>query len=171
MRHGISEAEWLEYVSGTLGTARAGWVRMHLAACQECAQTFHDLSRWHDLLSREGAHLRRALAVSDREMEDFVARSMQRIRADSEPPNRGWSAAEGKFLLRSLMEPIFGVGTARATMDLAVLRSTTLDEGSLTGGNWRLFVANLSEAVASICGSTAGRLVNHVGIGLAIEEA
>jgi hypothetical protein len=171
MMHGISEAEWLQYAGGTLESARAEAIRVHVTGCAECAQVLRDLTQWHYLLNQEGARLRSALALPDPEMEGFVERSLQRIRHADEQRGGNWSPAEGKFLLRSLMEPIFGAGTARVTIDLAVHRSTTHPEGGLNRGNWRLFVVNLSDAVASICGSAAGRLVNHAGIGLRIEEA
>jgi hypothetical protein len=145
-----------------------------VAACAECARLLDDLANWHDLLTREGASLREALQLPAPRMEEFVDRAVERICSAAHPDfeaGRGRSAAEGLFLLRSLLEPIFGSGTARIAMELAARRCTVHPEGELRGGEWPLFVRNLSETLASICGSAAGRLVNRAGIRLVEQGA
>ncbi len=170
MQHEISDAEWMNYVGGTLAPARATYIQNHARVCAECARTLRDLARWHDALVREGARLRDALQMRDDEMGRFIARSLDTIYAGCEPERRNWSVTEGLFLMRSLMEPLFGAGTARTTIDLAVRRSVPYPESDLGRDNWCLFVANLAETVESVCGSAAGRLMSHAGASLAIRE-
>lgn len=173
MGHDISEREWLEYLGGTLPRAQAARIRRHVDTCAECAQLFGELTQWHHLLTNEGSRLRRAMDLPEYEMERFVDRAVEKICQAGPrgfPGGRSRTAAEGLFLLRSLMEPIFGSGTARVAIDLAVRRCTVNPGGELSGGDWPLFVNNLSEALASICGSAAGRLVNRAGAAL-LEEA
>lgn len=171
MYHDISEQEWLDYVSGMLAPARAGFIRSHAATCVKCARTLGSFAEWHDLMVREGSRLRGALALPSDEMESFIADSVEAICAGEGPEGRSWSVAEGVFFMRVLMEPICGAGTARASIELAVQRSTTHSEGGLRRRNWQLFVANLSEVVASVCGLAAGSLVKHAGASLAIAGA
>lgn len=174
MGHDISEPEWLEYVSGAMPPAKAQRIESHVATCPECAHLLDELTNWHDLLTTEGASLRRALQLPDARMEAFVDRAVERVCAAAHPhfdAGRGRTAAEGLFLMRSLLEPIFGSGTARIAMDLAASRCTIHPEGKLLGGEWPLFVRNLSETLASICGSAAGRLVNRAGTCLVAQGA
>jgi hypothetical protein len=113
------------------------------------------------------------MELPDNHVERLLTSALDRIRAAGPSAIRsdsGWTAGEGMMLLRSLLEPICGHGTAKVTMDLAVQRSTADEPGRVTRRNWRLFVANLSGAVASVCGSAAGRLVGQAGACLAIEE-
>lgn len=173
MCHEIQEREWLDYVSGTLDARAAARVSSHLEACGECARLLVELHRWHDRLHAEGARLRKALELPAAEMDAFVERAVERICAEAGRPLRAGrrrSTAESMFVLRSLIEPIFGSGTAKVTMDLAVRRCTADPRGELEGGQWRLFVRNLSEALASICGTAAGRVVHSAGNSLAVEE-
>ncbi|MGA2148567.1 MAG: hypothetical protein ABSH49_26785 [Bryobacteraceae bacterium] len=173
MHHDISEQEWLDYVSGVLAPARAAFIRSHAATCVKCARTLGSFAEWHDLMMQEGSRLRSALELPSDEMESFIADSVEAICAGERPGSRSWSwsVAEGLFFMRVLMEPICGAGTARASIKLAVERSTTRSEGGLCRRNWQLFVANLSEVVASICGLAAGSLVKHAGASLAIAGA
>jgi Putative zinc-finger len=166
MGHDISEREWLEYVSGTLEPANTRRIQSHLDSCPECARLLDDLSNWHDLLTTEGARLRQSLQLPPEKMEAFVGQAVERICTAPHPGFAGAhsrTAAEGLFLLRSLLEPIFGRGTARVAMDLAARRCTLHPDGTLRGADWPLFVRNLSETLASVCGSAAGRLVNRAG--------
>lgn len=174
MRHGISEQQWLEYVDGTLSEREVARLRTHLLICAECAEVPIELNEWRELMLKEARTLRGNVLLSELEIESLLVRSIERIRQQAPPVIRNsfrWSTAEGMLLLRSLMEPICGLGTARATMTLAARRSTADDESRITERNWRLFVANLSDAIASVCGSAAGRLISRAGACLAIEEA
>ena len=164
---------WLEYVDGVAPIEDTRGIRMHIAGCEECSRTFSELRAWHELMTSEASRLHAAMDLPDRDVERLLEHTMEKIRA-AEPAclhtDLGWTISEGMILLRSLLEPICGLGTAKAAMDLAVQRATANQPGSLSERNWRLFVSNLSDAVASICGSAAGRLVGQAGTCLAIEE-
>ncbi len=170
--HGFSERQWLEFLDGTIEPAEQAQVLEHLAGCADCATLASELVVWRTRLLEEGQGLREAFSVPEEAFQSMLSSSIERIRS-AEPAgvrsSFGWTAAEGIIVLRFLMEPICGPGTARATIELAVQRSA--GEGSrVTGSNWRLFVGNLSDAAAWICGSAFGRLVYRAGLGLAIEE-
>ena len=170
--HGISEAEWLRFVDDTLEPERQRSIQAHLRICTDCANLASELTAWRESLIEEGERLREACRLSDEAMDSLLERSLARIRS-AEPEylrsGSGWTVAEGITVLRFLIEPICGPGMARTTIDLAVRRSA--DEGSrVTRRNWRLFVGNLSDATALICGLAAGRLVDRAGLCLVIEE-
>ena len=173
MTEHISEQEWMEYLGSALERARAAELRDHANTGAPCGQWLAELTTWHRMLAAEGARLRRAMELPAGEMDRFVTQSMEKI-CDSRPAGLraayGRTAAEGMFLLRSLIEPIFGSGTTRLTIDLAVRRCTVRPEHQLSGREWPLFVSNLSETLTSICGSAAGRLINRAGNAL-LEEA
>ena len=174
MKHGISEQQWLEYIDGALPARERARVWEHIEACPECAQTLRELDGWRALISEEGARLRLSAQLPEAEIDSLLAGCLERIRAGEPAGLRlglGWTVTEGMILLRSLMEPMCGLGTARATISLAARRSTADQQGHITERNWRIFVANLSEAIASVCGSAAGRLVSRAGVFLTIGEA
>jgi anti-sigma factor RsiW len=170
----VSEQEWMDYLSGTLDREKASRVRHHADTCPECAALLAELSSWHRSLTGEGARMREALKLPPAEMDRFLERSMERIRVacpEGIQAARRRTASEGLFLLRSLIEPIFGSGTARVVIDLAVRRCTVGPSPELSSREWPLFVNNLSESLASIGGSAAARLVNRAGIALVDEAA
>lgn len=95
-------------------------------------------------LRREAARLREAVHLSDEDLDRMLRR-------------RRWTPREAMLLLRLLVEPICGSGTAGAAIQLAERRSTAGAEF-----HWSLFVANLSETMAFLCGAATGRLVTRV---------
>jgi anti-sigma factor RsiW len=170
----ISEAEWLEYLGGSLPRAEASRILRHVETCPDCAQAHSELADWHNRLSNEGARLRRALTLPEAEMDRFVDQAVGEICGGVPCAIRrasGRSTAEGMFLLRSLIEPILGPGTARVAIDLAVRRCTLNPEVELRGGDWPLFVNNLSETLGSISGAAAARLISRAGAALLAEAA
>jgi hypothetical protein len=70
-------------------------------------------------------------------------------------------------VLRALIEPIFGRGTAQVAIDLAVRRCTPNPDTELGHRDWPQFVNNLSDTLGSISGAGAARLVSRVGAALA----
>ena len=65
----------------------------------------------HERLVVEGARIRAAMALESDAMERLLADSMERIAAAGPPLT---SAAEGLVMLRSLLAPVFGMGTVQA---------------------------------------------------------
>lgn len=172
MQHGISEQEWIQYIDSNLRAKKQASIRTHVDGCRECAQLLAELSTWQELLKEEASQLRETFQTSQAEIEPLLAQCLARIRtAESAKTRTGlrWTVTEAMSLLRFLLEPICGQGTTQATMNLAIQRSAADRDGHITSQNWKLFIANLSDAIASICGSAAGRLVGRVGICLAIE--
>jgi anti-sigma factor RsiW len=164
MRHGIQESEWAEYLGGTMEAARAEKLRAHLDGCPECAAAVREQLDWHERVSKEAARVRWAMQPPEEDMADLLERTLARTREAPAIPLQRRTAMESMVLMQCFMEPIFGAGTARMAMELAVRRST---QGNLENSDWPLFVTNLSEAVAAFCGSTAGRLVSSAGVCLA----
>lgn len=167
MTHGIAEHEWLKYVDGTLERIRAGEIKRHVATCIDCAQLLAELGEWQQNLSREGLRLRNAAAPSEQELARFVDRALEAGIGGVTAGQRERSTVRGLFLLRALIEPIFGRGTTRVAIDLAVRRCTLNPEMELRRHDWPTFVHNLSETLGSISGAAAARLVMRVGAALA----
>lgn len=182
MQNNFSEQQWLLYMDGGLEPDAATLMQKHIDGCSDCrtfVASMLDVSR---MLHQHGAGLRDAAAPSDAELDRMLARCLTRMRSDF-PKRAGtnWTANEAVLLLRALVEPICGPGTAGASILLAVRRSTSdlnqglntgLNQGDerLTERNWNLFVSNLSDVMVSVCGSAAGRLVNRAGLCLALRE-
>jgi hypothetical protein len=172
MRHGISEEQWIQYIEGCLPELEGSGVRDHASLCSECAATLRELTLWHEKLTEEAAQVRAAFATSPASLDHLLADSLERIRGAEakQSTTASWSFREAAMLLRLLVEPFCGSGIAGAAISLAVRRSTVdgLPENTVT---WTLFVSNMSETMASLCGKEAGRLVNQVGISLAVTHA
>lgn len=174
MRHGILEHQWLEYLDGGLDVAESARLRDHASTCPECANTLRELSRWREKLVEEAALVRAAFETSPESLDVLLAASIQRIRGFEPAAQRSdprWSFKEAVLLLRLLVEPFCGPGTAGAAISLAVRRSTLADSRSDTPAAWNLFVSNMSEMMSSVCGTEAGRLVNQVGVCLDVAQA
>jgi anti-sigma factor RsiW len=165
MRHGISEEQWIEYLEGGLAELDAARVGDHLSACPECAATFAELSIWRGKLVEEAAFVRAAFETSPDQLDWLLATSLERI-GRSHP---SWTFREAVMLLRLLVEPFCGSGTAGAAVQLAVQRSTVHGRPE-NPATWDLFVSNMSEMMSSVCGTEAGRLVNRVGVSLHVAH-
>ena len=174
MPHGISEQQWIEYLDGSLNKQESARLRDHARSCPECAETLRELSLWREKLVEEAAVVRAAFEASPADLDRLLSASLQRIRP-FEPAayfsDPSWSFREAVTLLRLLVEPFCGSGTAGATIHLAVQRSTLNGSYTDTPAAWNLFVSNMSEVVSSVCGTAAGRLVNQVGACLEVARA
>ncbi len=174
MRHGILEEQWIEYVDGSLDGREHGRLRDHARACPECAETLREISAWREKLVAEAARVRAAIETSPADLDRLLRASLLRIRSFDPVAHLGdpnWSFREAVMLLRLLVEPFCGPGTAGATIHLAVQRSTLNEMYVDPATAWNLFVSNMSEVVSSVCGTAAGRLVNQVGACLEVARA
>lgn len=156
--------EWLFYLDGAMNSAELRNIRRHIEDCAYCARFLSSVTAVRARLRTEADRLRDADGMSDQELEAMLERCLDELA----PPR--WTPREGMLMLRLMLEPICGSGTAGVTMRLAIERSTAGAPERVTERNWSLFVANLSDAMASVCGSAAGRLVSRAGVCLAIGE-
>jgi hypothetical protein len=168
MQDHIRDEGWLRFLDDPGGCEASKRVREHIAGCGYCAKLFESLESVREGLATEGARLRAATAMTDAEIDAMLGRCFAQIRSGAHP---GWSATEATLLLRVLIEPICGRGTAGATISLARRRSLPASEEHLTSGSWSVFISNLSDAMSSICGAAAGRLVRRAGFSIAVQEA
>ena len=168
MQDHILDADWLRFLDDPRDGEIGERVRDHIAGCGSCARLFESLELMREGLVTEGARIRAAAAVTDTEIDALLGRCLAEIRSGSQA---GWSASEATLLLRVLIEPICGRGTAGATISLARRRSLPASEEHLTSGSWSVFISNLSDAMSSICGAAAGRLVRRAGFSIAVQEA
>lgn len=155
--------QWLNYLDGTAPAHEESRISSHIGSCAECAAVAVSLKACRDALRQEAARMREDTQISEASLD----RMLQAIPATK---SGNWTAAEGLTLLHYLMEPICGPGAARATIELALRRSAE-SAGSVSARNWALFIENLTEATALICGLAAGRLVGRAGLSLGIEDA
>lgn len=164
MQDDFSEKQWLLYIDGEPSPG----MREHVEACADCRAFLASMVDVGQMLQQEAA-LVRADTPSDDELERMLANCLARLRTDSKIIQPQWTPNEAVLLLRALVEPICGQGTAGASILLALRRSTSSDQ-RVTQSNWNLFVSNLSDVMVSVCGSAAGRLVNRAGFCLALRE-
>jgi hypothetical protein len=168
----FTEAEWLRFLDRPDDREVGETIRRHTNVCAGCASLLESLVTVREGLEAGAAQIRAALRTPSPEIDLLLERCLTRIQSS---PHSRWSASEATLLLRLLLEPICGRGTAGATIDLARRRSTgaTQDLFStprLTSANWNLFISNLSDAMSSICGAAAGTLVQRAGFSIAVQE-
>lgn len=168
MQDHINDADWLRFLDDPRNADADQQISKHVTGCVKCAKLLKSLERVRESLATDGARARASAAISDSEIDALLERCLAQIRSASQA---GWSAAEATLLLRVLIEPICGSGTAGATINLARRRSLSAAEDDLTSGSWRLFISNLSDAMSSVCGAAAGRLVRRAGFSIAVQEA
>jgi predicted anti-sigma-YlaC factor YlaD len=167
----FSGTEWLSYLDSDPGAGTGNGMRTHVENCPECRGFAASIGAVRSILCEQAEQLREATALSDEAIDSMLISCFSRLRSTaSAEAHAKWSASEAIVLLRVLVEPICGRGTAGATIDLALRRSTASDECSVTEGNWSLFITNFSDLMASVCGSAAGRLVNRAGFCLAVAR-
>jgi hypothetical protein len=162
MQDDFSQEQWLRYMDGDADPA----MRKHVDGCADCRALVSSIEDIGAMLSEESAHARDLASPTSAELDQMLVRCLTELRGELNP-GPVWTPNEAVLLMRALVEPICGPGTAGASILLAIRRSTS---GRLTEGNWNLFVSNLSDVMVSVCGSAAGRLVNRAGVCLALRE-
>jgi hypothetical protein len=167
MQNHITDADWLRFLDAPGDCADTQRVRDHMAGCVSCAKVLESLESMREGLATEAGRIRNVVAISDSEIDALLGRCLAQIEAR---PHAGWSVGEATLLLRLLIEPICGRGTAGATIGLARRRSLPTTEEDLTSKSWSIFISNLSDAMSSICGAAAGRLVRRAGFSIAVQE-
>jgi hypothetical protein len=167
MQNHITDADWLRFLDAPRDSEGSRHVREHIAGCARCANVLQSLESVRAGLATEAERIRNVVAVSDSEIEALLGQCLARIGTG---PHTGWSAAEATLLLRVLIEPICGRGTAGATISLARRRSLPITQEHLTSKSWSVFILNLSDAMSSICGAAAGTLVRRAGFSIAVQE-
>jgi hypothetical protein len=167
MQNHITDADWLRFFDAPRDCEDNQRVREHIAGCAHCANVLESFESVRQGLLTEKDLIHGAVAISDAEIDALLGRCLAQIRTE---PHAGWSAAEATLLVRLLIEPICGHGTAGATISLARRRSLPLTEANLTSKSWSTFISNLSDAMSSICGAAAGRLVRRAGFSIAVQE-
>jgi predicted anti-sigma-YlaC factor YlaD len=161
MTHETAQQHWVDYIEGKLDGAGQQQLDAHMAGCLECRGAFAEFRAWHETLRTEGSRMREAFYKPQADIEQMLAQSLERISA-VRPAGSARTIADVMAALRSLLEPVFGQGTMAAAIDAALLKSGAVVE-NLGAANWESFVADLSEAISSVCGLTAGRLVALAG--------
>jgi len=167
MQSHITDADWLRFLDAPRDCEDNRRVREHIAGCPRCANVLESFESVREGLATEKARIHGAVAISDLEIDALLGRCLAQIGTE---PHVGWSAAEATLLLRLLIEPICGRGTAGATIDLARRRSLPVTDEHLTSKSWSVFISNLSDTMSSICGVAAGRLVRRAGFSIAVQE-
>ena len=162
--HGITEQQWLEFSEGQAGAAERNRIEAHLAACAQCATLFEELNGWRGRLAAEAQTLRAALVLPEAVRGRMLAESLARVGAAR--PER-YGAAEGVAMLRVLLGPVFGQGAVRATVEVALKLAAP---GGISAATWQAFAAQLSEAIQSICGETAGRMAGSAALSFAVTD-
>ena len=115
MEHGITPAEWLGYLDGSLPAVERDRVRAHLDVCEGCRQTNSQVLAWEAAVRDEAKQLTRALARQPQEIDGLARQLLERIRNSEQRPDAGVSfrPAEAVLLLRALLDPLCGTGAAR----------------------------------------------------------
>jgi hypothetical protein len=157
MQDDFSEEQWLKYMDGDADPG----MRKHVDACADCRALAASMNEIGAMLAEDSAQARSLAIPTPAELDQMLGRCLTELRGPV------WTANEAVLLMRALVEPICGPGTAGASILLAIRRSTS---GRLTESNWNLFVSNLSDVMVSVCGSAAGRLVNRAGVCLSLRE-
>jgi hypothetical protein len=139
----------------------------HAVGCEDCASLLESLTAIRRGLEMDAGQIRSTLAPGPTDIDVLLNRCLAQIRS---APRSRWSVAEATLLLRVLLEPICGRGTAGATINLAQRRSTAAAQNQINSGNWNVFISNLSDAMSSICGAAAGTLVERAGFSIALQE-
>jgi hypothetical protein len=167
MNCGISEQKWLDFIENGLDLEDRLTIQAHLDVCPACRTLCSQMRAWGAAMEREAVRLRQAAARSESETDRMLAQALERIQA-AKPvdagPSRVWSVPEALALLRALLAPFCGIGTARASLRLAAQAADLDVEDPIPAGNWAPFVSNLSQMISLQCGIATGRLVGRVGI-------
>ncbi|MCU1236440.1 MAG: hypothetical protein JWP63_4407 [Candidatus Solibacter sp.] len=173
MQHGITEQQWLAFLEDSLEPRERMRIQAHLDGCPDCRNLYSEMHAWGQAIARGAAKLRAGAELSEVQIERFVAMALIGIRVarrESKRRNESWSVPEALVLLRALLAPFCGLGTARAAVQLAVRESDLDEEGSASGTHWGKFVAYLTQTISQQCGISTGRLVGRVGVCLESGE-
>ena len=172
MTHGVTQQQWLDFMDGNLDAGRRREIQQHLELCPECYGDYLEMMAWGHAIESEASRLRDAIDRAEPGMDRLVQDALERIRAVGlEPCAAGpYTTSRSLFVLRTLLAPICGIGTARAAIQLARRDAGLLAGDRFGASEWRDFVAILSRTISQQCGIAAGRLIVSVGLGLGAGE-
>lgn len=169
--HSITEAQWMEYLNGTLTEAACARIRSHLEICEECRSMLNQLREWESVVIEEVSRLKVTATRSTGEIDVLAEKFLRSIRENGIRPIQGSALkpVEAVRLLRALLDPLCGAGAARNAVRLATEQSCRAGEQDVSVPNWGLFVRNLSKNVGYVYGSPARVLIERVGSLVAAE--
>ena len=154
--HGFSEQQWLEFLDGSLPAAQTARFTAHVGQCGDCRRTASELRAWQAAISAEAGRLCEGFHRSEAEVAALLDRFLDRL-------HRGGAAIpieKRLLLLNVLLTPLCGPEAVRRLVRAA---GSACCAPALRDADWTLFINHLSALAASVCGTSAGRLIHQAG--------
>ena len=159
MLHGISEEEWEAYVEGALCPSEQDRIEAHMISCISCWERYDDLKHTTDELRKEGADIRRAVALSDeREQAAFIA-VLRRLQLNARIERR--EILDRIEQLEQILARMCGTRTAVQALQSAAKESPAQELNSLGPETWEPFIENLASIAEVMCGESGALLLRR----------
>jgi hypothetical protein len=167
VKHGFSEEEWDDFLTGRNAPELRVRIDAHLVGCQECWQLYQEQALAMRHLAEAAAQAREQLALSDEELQTRVGRLMASFPV-LEPALENDLAApaqirSGLEFLKSLLIPVFGPKAAQRAMGLAASGSAAGSLDRMTRESWAPFLERLAAITSVICGDVFAGLIREHG--------
>ncbi len=155
MIHGCSDHEWSEWACGELRGRRALEFEQHLRACGECRGRSAELAGLDAMFSDMASKLKAATPVSGADIQEALFRW-----------ERQTSPSRRVEYLRVYLSRVCGTHIAGRALGLAAKEAKAELPELVESGQWRKFIASLSEIVGGICGEPAVLLLQSIASGI-----
>jgi hypothetical protein len=144
-------------IDGTLPGPDASIAAKHIESCATCSQLFSDMRDIEAALRREGDKVRIDITLSD--IDRVVQGALLRTK---ETANCGIIMEYGKKHLLDVLGPVCGEHLTKRSMYLASQGTDVAGRVQTPETEWRAFVHELSNILASICGASVKHAVHHL---------
>jgi hypothetical protein len=158
MKHGISEAEWSDYLDGRTATEARERIEAHLIGCLECWEFYQRMTCVTKELVEAGEEARQGLTVEDRGLHTMLRGVFSQLRASEPAQVRGRLS-----LLETVLAPFCGTQAAVRALEVAAKNSPARSLERVTTDNWEPFLDELTAIASAMCGETFAGLIRERG--------
>lgn len=144
-------------IEGTLPGPEAALATKHMAACADCSQLVSDMRDMESALRLMGNDLHVEVNLSN--IDQIVQGALTRAKGTA---NYGIIMEYGKKHLLDVLAPVCGKRLTQRSMYLASKGAAATGFVSTPESEWKAFIHELSDILASICGISVKNAVHHL---------
>jgi len=163
MKHGISDAEWEDYLARQATPQARDRIEAHLIGCLPCWQRYQKETRIIGALEEASAEAREQLTIADSRLSSMFAPVLASIRASEKDAIMPLHIQSSLELLKLILDPVFGSSAALRAMQLAANGSYTSPLNQITQERWSSFLERLTVITSIICGDVFAGLIKEQG--------
>lgn len=161
MKHGYTDEEWDDYLTGQSVPEARDRIEAHLVGCLQCWQLYQQEAPTMRALGDAAAEARERLSTSDWRLRSMFTYVMANVRGAEDDSTVPAQIRSGLDFLQSVLEPVFGPKAAQRAMQLAANGSSARSLDRMTRESWNPFLERLAAITSIICGDVFAGLIRE----------